>query len=805
MHAPLSWSREQGTGSVLFYMRRYLLCLCLCFSLCLSLALGSFAQEEAQIFSSDEVETTAGSAHGLSSPSHLTTAYWHVTASMTLTAATPGAHVQMLLPLSDGRQSVIARRTSAEEVTYREEADGLNLWGHWQVAGVSEAKHQITYAYTVQIADARTELPVLPFPSTTIASEFSQYLLPSTLIQSDAPAIHAHAQRLVQGQNQVAQVVQTLYAYIAALPQPDMEKIENEKSDALSVLTAGRGSRAGKTHALVALLRAAGIPARVVGGIRLGDTARKRTTISWAEALIGSTWVPMDPAGGYFAWLPNTYLALYRNDLPLLIHTRQVAVEYTFFIRQLTRSAALAADQPPAQGFDKRQGLHYESDHIHTVATYVERPLASVVMVNDGAIPQEVVDRILVAAQEARLNVALLSADFASSSFREHYLQSLVSNNLTLIREADFLLINTAGTAGLYALLKQGELGVKFPGLRVVVAGEVARPAGKVLASVLLRVLEPAEIVLMHRQSDLGTLWEIGRSSVGDDLPLVESATRWNVPAVALHAETLNGLNWWRRRVVDLWTLAAQAHVPLPALNLILVLPLIAFFLVIIRNVIGLDTFGTFSPMLLALAFLTTGLGWGLLTFLLIVGLGSSLRLGLQRLRLHLVSRVAILIAVVAVSMVGLTVLGATLGIGALLHAGIFPMVIMAHMIESFTNTQLERGTGEALRLTLSTLLVATCSYVGIENTGLKPLVLTFPEILIGVIGIELLLGRWRGLRLTEYVRFYDVVRQHDTQENPIEARQHGEVAQSLSASPRSPVAASVQSVQDVAALRTDG
>jgi hypothetical protein len=108
--------------------------------------------------------------------------------------------------------------------------------------------------------------------------------------------------------------------------------------------------------------------------------------------------------------------------------------------------------------------------------------------------------------------------------------------------------------------------------------------------------------------------------------------------------------------------------------------------------------------------------------------------------------------------MVGLTVLGATLGIGALLHVSIFPMVIMANLIENFTNTQLERGTGEAFRLTLNTLLVATCSYVGIENTGLKPLVLTFPELLLGIIAVELLLGRWRGLRLVEYFRFYGVL-----------------------------------------------
>jgi hypothetical protein len=356
----------------------------------------------------------------------------------------------------------------------------------------------------------------------------------------------------------------------------------------------------------------------------------------------------------------------------------------------------------------------------------------------------------------------LLSADFASSYFREHYLQSLISNNMTLIREADLLLINTQDTAGLYALLKQGETGVVLDELRVVISGDFAWSVGKVLGAVLLQLLKPKEIVLAHQEADLNRLWEIARTHVREGAPLIDSVTRRNAPAVILTEEIVAQFSWWRRQVVNLWALAVRSQAPLPALNLILVLPLIAFFLVIIRNVIGLETFGTFSPMLLSLAFLTTGLGWGLVVFAIIVGLGTGLRLVLQRLRLHLVSRVAILIAVVAVSMVGLTVLGAAFGVGALLHAGIFPMVIMANMIENFTNTQLERGTMEALRLTLSTLLVATCSYVGIEDTGLKSMVLTFPEMLVGVIGIELLLGRWRGLRLLEYVRFYGLMKKQE-------------------------------------------
>jgi hypothetical protein len=256
------------------------------------------------------------------------------------------------------------------------------------------------------------------------------------------------------------------------------------------------------------------------------------------------------------------------------------------------------------------------------------------------------------------------------------------------------------------------------------------------------------------------TLWRIGISSCQTQVPLIDHLRQNRTDAVVVNANTVAHLGWWRRQVVALWAFAVDARVSLPAVSLILVLPLIAFFLVILRNVIGLETFGTFSPMLLALAFLTTGLLWGLVVFAIIVGLGIGLRLALQGLRLHLVSRVAILIAVVAISMVGLTVLGATLGIGALLHVSIFPMVIMANTIENFTNTQLERGTREALRLTVNTLLVAAVSYVGIENTGLKPLVLTFPEILAVVLVLELLLGRWRGLRLLEYLRFARVLEQ---------------------------------------------
>ena len=702
-------------------------------------------------------------------------AYWDVRVQLSLTAVQPGTHISMLLPLSDGRQSIVSRRTYTPGVRYWEETDAVNLWGHWRVTDTPPAPRRIRYAYTVQIAEVRTVLPQHPFPFQTVAAEALPYLAASEMIQSDMPQVQQRAWQVVQHAQRLDQALEALYGYIAgfAAARPG-----DTASDASAVLSAERGGRAGKARALVAVLRAVGIPARMVGGIRLGDERgnvsskphepvdtfpvlrRARTTMYWAEAFVGRRWVALDPAGGYLGWLPNTYLALYRNDLPLLGHTRQVSVDYSFVIRRLSQSAALDADAAPRPD---SVGSH---EHFWTASAGVDRPRASAVLIHDGQLSDEQLRPLLDRARTARINAAVFSIQDGSRAFRQAGLEAVFEAKRALLADADLVLLSTRDAAGLYALLSQAGWQDEdtFPllhGPRLVLASGVARPVSHVFAALIERALGPASVVLLPHQPDPGPAWAtslagLTRPQRGD----VSSKPMNRLTRSLFHAPHDNELGWWRARVVGVWHDAIGAGVSLPALNAILVLPVIAFFLVIGRNLIGLETFGFFAPMLLALAFLSTGLGWGLLIFGAIIGIGGGLRVALQGLRLHLVARVAILIAVVALSMAGLSLVGARLGIGALLQVGIFPTVILANMIENFSNTQLERGTREALRLSANTLLVALVSYGCIENTDLRPLLLAFPELLVGIIGLELVIGCWRGMRLIEYVRFARVLRQ---------------------------------------------
>lgn len=101
-------------------------------------------------------------------------------------------------------------------------------------------------------------------------------------------------------------------------------------TDAITALRLGEASCGGKSRLMVGLLRTMGIPARMRGGLILGDTTRKRTSHVWVEVALGDQWVPYDPLNGYRAELPSHYLALYEGDLPLIQYTRGLAFDYGF-------------------------------------------------------------------------------------------------------------------------------------------------------------------------------------------------------------------------------------------------------------------------------------------------------------------------------------------------------------------------------------------------------------------------------------------------------------------------------------------
>ena len=188
--------------------------------------------------------------------------------------------------------------------------------------------------------------------------------------------------------------------------------------------------------------------------------------------------------------------------------------------------------------------------------------------------------------------------------------------------------------------------------------------------------------------------------------------------------------------------------------KLIMLLPIGALVVVVLRTLVGLKTSGTFMPVLIALAFRETKLLWGVVLFILLVALGLSIRFLLEKLRLLLVPRLTAVLIVVVLLMLLISLLSHQLGMETGLSVALFPMVIIAMTIERMSVLWEERGPGDAIRTGFGSLAVAILAYICMGMEWLEHLVFTFPEVLLVVLALVLLAGRYTGYRLTELRRF---------------------------------------------------
>ena len=188
--------------------------------------------------------------------------------------------------------------------------------------------------------------------------------------------------------------------------------------------------------------------------------------------------------------------------------------------------------------------------------------------------------------------------------------------------------------------------------------------------------------------------------------------------------------------------------------SVLLMIPIGALVMVLMRNIVGIDAFGTFMPVLIALSFRETRLLWGAILFTLLVALGLSIRFLLERLRLLLVPRLTAVLIVVVILMLVISVVAHKLGLETGLSVALFPMVIIAMTIERMSVTWEERGATDAIRGGTGSLFVAIVAYLAMGMDWLEHLIFTFPELLLMVLAAVLLIGRYTGYRLTELGRF---------------------------------------------------
>lgn len=204
-------------------------------------------------------------------------------------------------------------------------------------------------------------------------------------------------------------------------------------------------------------------------------------------------------------------------------------------------------------------------------------------------------------------------------------------------------------------------------------------------------------------------------------------------------------------RALSLYRLPVETQ---STLQVLLLLPISVLLAAIFRNLIGVRTFGIFMPILIALSLRKTDLVSGLVLVTSVTCAGVLGRLVLDELRLLFVPRICLLLCLVVILVTGLAQAGYAFGGTGFMSGLLFPIVILAIVIERISVTTLEEGLKSTEKLLAGSLALAACAYPIFQSDLLTHLFFGFPELILCVMAGLVLIGGYRGYRLTELWRF---------------------------------------------------
>jgi hypothetical protein len=265
---------------------------------------------------------------------------WQVEVRINVRGSGERGSVRALLPATEAGQTLLEEKPTSDRLDFaiREQA-GVNRIAVW--SGAIGPIHEVAYAFHVQMSPVDVPLPVggrFEAPPPSLAA---LYLGATPTLPVDAPEIAAHLATLaLPSRADLPARIRTIYQAVSH----EVATTSPSTDDALLALANREGSEAAKEALLVTMLRAAGVPARIVHGLELQQDAKPRER-SWSEAWVNGGWVPMSTApDGFFERRPENFLVLGRGAIANVEATAVKSIGHRYSsLREHQRADELAS------------------------------------------------------------------------------------------------------------------------------------------------------------------------------------------------------------------------------------------------------------------------------------------------------------------------------------------------------------------------------------------------------------------------------------------------------------------------------
>jgi len=219
--------------------------------------------------------------------------------------------------------------------------------------------------------------------------------------------------------------------------------------------------------------------------------------------------------------------------------------------------------------------------------------------------------------------------------------------------------------------------------------------------------------------------------------------------------------------------LIANGAVPQTTLIMILMLPVIGTILGISKHVIGFKSLGLYAPIILTYAYFELGLSsgqdnwfqqfWygvkvGLILTLIVFITSYFAHIVTKAIRLHYFPKIALVLTAVAASVYLLIILADLTDKNTFLSTGFLPIILIATVSEQFVGVLAQKNLKTAASLTFSTILVAIFAFSLVIYNDFQDLIINRPYLLLITLVLNVAVGKFTGLRISEYMRFKDIL-----------------------------------------------
>ena len=202
---------------------------------------------------------------------------------------------------------------------------------------------------------------------------------------------------------------------------------------------------------------------------------------------------------------------------------------------------------------------------------------------------------------------------------------------------------------------------------------------------------------------------------------------------------------------------------------LLLLIPIVSTIVALFRYIIGTKSLSIYTPIILTFVFfelgmtnagqdVMRGLKFGIFLFTAVFILSSIGYLFIKKARMHYIPKLSFVLIFVSIGLIGLLILTSLLGLKGLLYIDQFTLVIVAILTEPIVSVIARKSFRYAFFSTTNTLFIAMICYLLISIQSLQSFVENNPWIVLVLIVLNIYIGRFTGLRITEYWRFRDIL-----------------------------------------------